>query len=123
MLRNRSERDVIVTGAGLAGYCAALSAAEAGARVLMIEKQPREGGSSVLSGGFFALAGTPLQQRNGVADTPDLLYDDLRKVGCYENDEALVRAYAAGQGELYAWLCAHGAEFRGLELSAGQSVP
>jgi fumarate reductase flavoprotein subunit len=123
MSSDRAGFDVVVVGAGLAGYCAALSAAEAGSRVVLIEKLARDGGSSVLSGGFFALAGTPLQQRIGVTDTADLLFDDLRRVGDCQNDEALVRAYADGQGDLYDWLCAHGAEFRDPELSSGQSVP
>ena len=40
--------DVVVIGGGLAGHCAALAAAEAGARVWLIEKQPQIGGSTVL---------------------------------------------------------------------------
>lgn len=50
--------DMVAVGAGLAGHCAALAAAEAGATVLLLEKETRIGGSTVLSGGFFALAGT-----------------------------------------------------------------
>ena len=46
------ETDVVIAGGGLAGYCAALEAAAAGASVLLFEKQPAVGGSSVLSGGF-----------------------------------------------------------------------
>lgn len=118
-----TNNEVIVVGAGLAGYCAALSAAECGAKVMLLEKQPRDGGSSVLSGGFFALAGTPLQEKYGVIDSPDLLFNDLRQVGAFENDETLVRAYADGQRDLYGWLIALGTQFRAPELSAGQSAP
>ena len=46
------ETDVVIAGGGLAGYCAALEAVAAGASVLLFEKQPAVGGSSVLSGGF-----------------------------------------------------------------------
>ncbi len=47
-----SSVDVVVVGAGMAGFCAAISAAEAGASVLLIEKGDRVGGSMALSGGF-----------------------------------------------------------------------
>jgi tricarballylate dehydrogenase len=47
--------DVIVAGAGNAGLCAALSAAENGTRVLVLEKAPREerGGNTFFTGGAF----------------------------------------------------------------------
>ncbi|TMG23143.1 MAG: FAD-dependent oxidoreductase, partial [Chloroflexi bacterium] len=45
------ESDVLVCGAGMAGLCAAVTAAHAGARVLVLEKAERLGGSMRLSGG------------------------------------------------------------------------
>ena len=115
--------DVVVVGAGLAGFCAALSATEAGARVLLIEKQGKAGGSTVLSGGFFAFADTPEQAAQGVSDSAELLLDDLRSVAGDEADEALIAAYSRGQNQLYRWLVRLGTSFADLELSAGQSVP
>jgi tricarballylate dehydrogenase len=49
------EFDVIVVGAGNAATCAALSAREAGARVVMLEIAPEEtrGGNSCFTGGAF----------------------------------------------------------------------
>ena len=115
--------DIIVVGGGLAGSCAAMAAAEAGANVLLVEKQSAPGGSTVLSGGFFAFADTPLQAAHGVSDTPDLLFRDLCAVGGETADPVLLRAYADGQHDLHDWLVGHGAQFAALELSAGQSVP
>jgi succinate dehydrogenase/fumarate reductase flavoprotein subunit len=43
--------DVIVCGAGMGGLCTALSAVEAGARVLILEKGDEPGGSMRMSGG------------------------------------------------------------------------
>jgi flavocytochrome c len=115
--------DVVVVGGGMAGFCAALELVEGGATVVLLEKQPAVGGSSVLSGGSFAFAGTELQQRMGIEDSSQLLFDDLRKVGNYENDEALVRAYVDHQLATYHWFAQHDVHFEKLFLAAGQSVP
>lgn len=45
--------DVLVVGGGMAGMVAATVAVEGGARVLVIEKGPRPGGSAALSVGMF----------------------------------------------------------------------
>jgi fumarate reductase flavoprotein subunit len=116
------ETDVIVVGGGLAGHCAALAAVEAGADVILLEKQRETGGSTVLSGGFFAFAGTPEQSRAGVDDDAALLLTDLRNIGGGAADEDLIVAYAHGQHQLREWLTSHGVNFGDLELSAGQSV-
>jgi succinate dehydrogenase/fumarate reductase flavoprotein subunit len=50
------EVDVIVVGFGAAGGIAAITAHDAGARVLLIEKMPHPGGISILSGGGVAFA-------------------------------------------------------------------
>ena len=45
------EVDVIVVGFGVAGGISAITAHDAGAKVLLIEKMPHPGGISILSGG------------------------------------------------------------------------
>lgn len=116
--------DVVIIGGGLAGFAAALQAAEEGLSVLLIEKCPVIGGSTALSSGCMAFAGTDLQAAAGVVDGDDLLHRDLREVGAFENDEALVDAYVAGQLDTYRWLVGHGVAFSpSIEASSGQSVP
>ena len=51
--------DVIVVGAGAGGLTAAYSAALKGASVLLLEKMPKLGGDTFLSGGYFNAVLTP----------------------------------------------------------------
>lgn len=116
--------DLLIIGGGLAGFCAALEATRAGLDVVLIEKQAETGGSSAMSGGCLAFAGTDLQQAGGIEDSSELLFKDLREVGQFENDESLVRAYTDNQLDTYQWLKQQGVAFsRAVEASSGQSVP
>ena len=73
--------DVIVVGSGFAGLAAALQARLKGAEVLLIEKMPVFGGNSAINGGAFAVAGSPLQEKEGIKDSADLLFADIMKAG------------------------------------------
>lgn len=118
------EADLIVVGGGMAGTVAALAAAEAGLSVLLLEKMQDLGGSSALSGGVFALAGTDLQAKAGINDGPDLLRQDLLEVGEHENRVEIVDAYVDNQLATFEWLRDHGIEFSdNVWASSGQSVP
>ncbi len=118
------DTDLLVVGGGLAGFAAALQAAEAGASVVLLEKLDATGGSSAMSGGCLAFAGTDLQAAQGVQDSPELLRQDLLDVGLHENDPALVQTYVDHQLDTYEWLKARGVRFSPvIEASSGQSVP
>jgi flavocytochrome c len=117
------DTDVVVIGGGLAGYCAALEAAAGNANVLLFEKQPEVGGSSVLSGGFFAFAGTDMQKAAGIDDSNERIYADLRKAGGEQNDESLLKVYVDQQLATYEWLKKIGVGFKPVQLSSAQSVP
>ena len=65
--------DVLVVGGGMAGLAAAATAAEGGARVLVIEKGPRPGGSAALSVGmFWAMPDFETLRRRVPLGDPDL---------------------------------------------------
>ena len=98
------ETDVVIVGAGLAGYCAAYEAAGQGAEVLILEKLSEAGGSTALSGGFLAFAGTDVQRRAGIDDSEALLLSDLRSAGGARNDERLLAVYVDHQRAAYDWL-------------------
>lgn len=115
--------DLIILGGGLAGMCAAVEAGEQGANVLLLEKQDELGGSTVLSSGYMAFAGTDMQEHAGIIDTTESLLADMVEVGGGANDQSLVAAYGKHQLDTYQWLVDHGIEFRSLEAVSGHSVP
>lgn len=123
-MSNFLNTQLLVVGGGLAGFAAALSAAEAGLQVLLLEKTAATGGSSAMSGGCLAFAGTDLQREHGIEDSAELLFRDLVEVGKGECDEDLVRAYTNNQLASYEWLKQHGVRFQPvIETASGQSVP
>lgn len=69
--------DVVVVGGGASGLSAAIEAAAAGASTLVLEKNAMPGGSSRLSVGSINAAGSSLQKRAGIVDTPDEHFEDM----------------------------------------------
>src|SRR4051794_21897618 len=73
--------DVLVLGGGMAGLCAALAAAEQGARVLVLEKGTRFGGSMHLSNGivwsFKQMEDVRTRLRAGNAALQELVVEQL----------------------------------------------
>ena len=61
--------DVLVAGTGAAGLCAAIAAADAGAKVLVVESADRWGGTTMRSGGGVWRPDTPVLRRAGIADS------------------------------------------------------
>ena len=121
--RDEDTADIIVIGAGMAGFCAAIEAARSSASVILLEKEQATGGSSRLSGGSFAFAGTDQQLAAGIADSTERLLEDLRAVGQHKNDEALLRIFGAMQHDTYRWLESLGLVFGPPKVASGQSVP
>ncbi|MBJ3775334.1 FAD-dependent oxidoreductase [Acuticoccus mangrovi] len=118
-----AEIDVLVVGAGMAGHAAAIAAREAGADVLLLEKEADYGGSSLLSGATFAFAGTPQQAEQGIEDDGEQLRADLLDVGGHHNDPAIVDLYIEHQLATYAWLRSIGVAFQEVQLSSNMSRP
>lgn len=107
------ETDVLVVGFGIAGACAAIEAAEAGARVTVLEGASGPGGSAAASGGEIYLGGgTPTQRACGFDDTIEDMEAFLVAALGPHADEARIRDYCRSSLELYDWLVAHGVEFK-----------
>ena len=130
--------DVIVVGAGNAALCAALSAAEQGAKVLVLEKATREdrGGNSTFTAGGFRFC------HNGVEDLRTDILDDmtpgeyesignlptlseeefmatLMKVTDHQADEELGRILIGQSRDVMRWMRGHNIRF--IRCSAGRA--
>ncbi|GAA3485519.1 FAD-dependent oxidoreductase [Streptomyces yanii] len=114
---------VLVLGGGLAGAAALLSAAQAGAYAVLLEKADTVGGSTVRSAGLSAFAGTDEQAEQGITDSVDLLREDILTTGGRVNDPALVDLYCERQLDTYRWLKGLGVRYGHIHAASGQSVP
>jgi fumarate reductase flavoprotein subunit len=95
---------VLVIGAGACGLTAALAAHDAGAEVLVLERDPSPSGSTAMSSGMIPAAGTKLQAARGVADSVALMAADIQKKAHGENDPAMVQAICDASGPVIDWL-------------------
>ncbi|MFQ5565723.1 MAG: FAD-dependent oxidoreductase, partial [Paracoccaceae bacterium] len=73
------ETDVVIIGAGACGLTAGLRALEAGAEVVVLERDARPTGSTSMSSGFIPAAGTRFQRAVGVRETPEDFAADIQK--------------------------------------------
>ena len=116
--------DVVVVGAGAAGLSAAITAQEAGANVLLLEKGGITGGSTVRSGGKILAAGTPWQEKQGYTDNADMMYDYLMS---FDRDdimnEELVRAFCDASAENLQWLEDRGVMVQDVEYIHSSITP
>ena len=103
--------DVLIAGFGIAGGCAAVEAAAAGASVLVLERAGVAGGTSSLAGGHFYLGGgTAVQRATGHADSADEMFAYLMAV-TPDPEPDKIRAYADGSVEHFDWLEGLGFQF------------
>ncbi|MCH4184288.1 MAG: flavocytochrome c [Eggerthellaceae bacterium] len=103
-----SSAKVVVVGAGGAGFAAAITAAKAGADVVLIDKMGILGGDTCLSGGELAAPGNWIQQQAGISDSPDKLASDMLEGGDNLGDPELVSVIANGALDASQWLTYEG---------------
>ncbi|KZZ55600.1 FAD-binding dehydrogenase, partial [Oleiphilus sp. HI0123] len=129
--------DVLIVGAGIAGLIAAHECLEKGLSVSLVDRdiEGNSGGLAKLAFGGMALVGTPLQERMGIKDSPELALKDWHSFAQFsEQDEWPKRwaeYYVQNSAErVFHWLCDKGLKFfpavnwveRGLN-GDGNSVP
>jgi flavocytochrome c len=116
---------VLVVGGGACGLTAALAAHDAGAEVLVLERDPLPRGSTALSSGFIPAAGTRFQHAKGIVDSPALLAADLMAKNKGRSSPTVTARVAERAGPALEWLAdRHGVPFEVIEgfLYPGHSV-
>ena len=120
-----SNFDVAVVGAGNAALCAALAAADEGARVAVLEKAPEHlrGGNSYFSGGLFRFTHNGIddiaalldEPADGLRSTMDVrpypsaeMYADLMRVTEGLSDPDLAHVLTSRSYETVRWMKNHG---------------
>src|SRR5215469_1449155 len=125
----REKFDVIVVGAGNAATCAALSAREAGARVVMLEVAPEEarGGNSAFTGGAFRvvyhgaadlarlipdISETELAEVDFGSYTAEQYFDDMGRLTHYRCDPEMTEILISNSFAAGLWLREQGVRFQ-----------
>ncbi len=122
--------DVLVIGAGVAGYAAALSAREAGMEVTMIEKMPIVGGTTNLAGGILVCVDSELFADNRLES------DNLDAVLAYWKEHMAVSGVESGypdydrlssvladSGKTVDWLVANNIQFDAVPYAGSSTYP
>lgn len=99
--------DVVIIGSGFAGLAAAIEAVEAGAGVVILEKNKTIGGNSSISDGALAAAGTPQQRAKGIDDSPELMAEDMIRAGLGLNHRDLVMTVCRQSADTVRWTIDH----------------
>ena len=105
--------DVLVIGGGNAALCAALTAREAGASVLLLEAAPREwrGGNSGHTRNLRCMHDAPQDVLTG-AYSEEEFWQDLLKVTGGQTNEALARLTIRASSDCRDWMRRHGVHFQ-----------
>lgn len=120
------ETDVAVIGFGATGACAAIEAADAGARVMLFERNSGSGGASGLSGGEIYVGGgggTDAQRAAGFEDSTEDFTAYLKLAGGPCADEAKCELYGREALNHFVWLKAQGVPYRGNYLPGKHIEP
>ena len=120
------EADVVVIGFGAAGASAAIEAREAGADVLLYERNSGSGGASGLSGGEIYIGGgggTEVQRAAGFDDPTEDFTAYLKMAGGPCADDAKCELYGREALSHWEWLKAQGIPYRGNYLPGKHIEP
>ena len=108
-----AETDVLIIGGGGAGTSAAIEAADAGAKVMILEAASDAGGSTALAGGLIYMGGgTPTQKACGFKDDTEEMFKHLMMASGPNADPIKVRLYCDESLNHYDWLVKQGVVFK-----------
>jgi succinate dehydrogenase/fumarate reductase flavoprotein subunit len=98
------EWDVIVVGSGASGLTAAVRAAHARLKVLVVEKANYFGGTTALSGGGIWIPNNPQARAAGIVDPPEQVRQYVLEVIGKTARPELIDAYLATGPAMIRWL-------------------
>lgn len=101
--------DVVIVGAGLAGFAAAAEAGDQGLKTLLVEKGKTTGGTGNYVEGVFAADSVIQKQENAVIDKKELLQEELT-YSHYRADGRMWQKYIDQAGTNVSWLEERGAK-------------
>lgn len=104
--------DVVVVGGGGAGLAAAVSAHENGAKVLVLEKMPKVGGNTIISGAAYNAVDPKRQAKAGVEDSVDKHYTQTYEGGDKVAKPEMVRTFVENAYPGIEWLEGMGMQFK-----------
>ena len=103
--------DVVVVGSGISGMAAALSAAQSGARVIMLEKLSLTGGAATGSGGAILAAGSCLQNEADGNMDPSGLIENLYRYSEEQANLDVITHIVDHSAEVIDWYVGLGVDF------------
>jgi 3-oxosteroid 1-dehydrogenase len=101
------ERDVVVVGSGGAGLAAALSASLHGARVVVLERSSRLGGTTAISGGGMWIPQNPFMAEMGVDDSRQEALTYTTRVAMGRTDHEVLETFVDEAPRLFDLLQTH----------------
>ncbi|MTI56688.1 flavocytochrome c [Geosporobacter ferrireducens] len=104
--------DVLVIGGGGAGLVSAITAAENGANVVLVEKMPAVGGNTIISATGITASDTQLHKDSGIPFTVEDHYKRTIETGKGLADEKLVRILVENSSDAYDWLVSLGLSYK-----------
>jgi fumarate reductase flavoprotein subunit len=121
--QEKLDADIVVIGGGGSGLTAAVSAAEAGIKkIIVLEKAVLPGGNTKNVGVFFAV-NSPLQKRLGIKVTAEQAFRDKMTHDHWRPDARLVRNTIEKSGEVLQWLEDKGLKIELIKQFAGNDAP
>ena len=120
--------DVVILGAGASGLCAALTAYEQGAEVLLLEKSDLVGGTAAISGGVIWAPDNPVMRRAGLNDSAAAARAYFESLAPGQLDPPVLDAFLENCSEalaycLWVWAASRGSRGSGATGSGTTVAP